>query len=29
MIKVKMSDPSEVDSLMDADGYEAFISEEA
>ena len=29
MIKVKLSDPAEVDSLMDADGYEAFLAEEA
>ena len=29
LIKVKLSDPSEVDGLMDADGYEAFLAEEA
>ncbi|MRR11790.1 glycine cleavage system protein GcvH [bacterium] len=29
MIKVRLSDPSEVDGLMDAAGYEAFIAEEA
>lgn len=29
MIKVKLSDPAEVDDLMDADGYEAYIAEEA
>ena len=29
MIKVKLADPSEVDTLMDADAYEAFISEDA
>ncbi|MBF4510777.1 MAG: glycine cleavage system protein GcvH [Aeromicrobium sp.] len=29
MIKVKLSDPAEVDGLMDAAAYEAFLSEEA
>jgi len=29
MIKVKLSDPAQVDALMDADGYEAFLAEEA
>jgi glycine cleavage system H protein len=29
MIKVKLSDSAEVDGLMDADGYEAFLAEEA
>lgn len=29
MIKVKLSDASEVDGLMDADGYEAYLAEEA
>jgi len=29
MIKVKLEDPSEVDALMDADAYEAFVSEDA
>jgi len=29
MIKVRLSDPAEVDGLMDADGYEAFLAEEA
>lgn len=29
MIKVKLEDPSEVDALMDADTYEAFVSEDA
>jgi len=29
MIKVKLSDPSEVDGLMEADDYEAFLAEEA
>ena len=29
MIKVKLSDPAEVDGLMDADDYEAFLAEEA
>ena len=29
MIKVKMGDPSQVDSLMSADEYEAFVAEEA
>lgn len=28
MIKVKLSDPAEVDELMDAEGYEAFLAEE-
>jgi glycine cleavage system H protein len=27
MIKVSLSDPSQVDALMDADGYEAFLAE--
>ncbi|MDP2300507.1 MAG: glycine cleavage system protein GcvH [Coriobacteriia bacterium] len=27
MIKVSLSDPAEVDALMDADGYEAFLAE--
>ncbi len=29
MIKVALSDPSEVDGMMSADDYEAFIAEEA
>lgn len=29
MIKVRLSDPSEVDDLLDADGYQAYIAEEA
>lgn len=29
MIKVKLSDAAEVDALMDADGYEAYLAEEA
>ncbi|MBN2405707.1 MAG: glycine cleavage system protein GcvH [Coriobacteriia bacterium] len=29
MVKVTMSDASELDALMDADSYEAFIAEEA
>ena len=29
MIKVKLADPAEVDALMDADGYEAYLAEEA
>lgn len=29
MIKVSLSEPSQVDDLMDADGYEAFLAEEA
>ncbi|MHB1324394.1 MAG: glycine cleavage system protein GcvH [Coriobacteriia bacterium] len=29
MIKVRLSDPAEVDDLMDADGYQAFLAEEA
>lgn len=29
MIKVKLGDPSQVDSLMSADEYEAFVAEEA
>lgn len=29
MIKVRLSDPAEVDGLMDADGYQAFLAEEA
>ncbi len=29
MIKVKLSDPAEVDGMMDADDYEAFLAEEA
>lgn len=29
MIKVKLADTSEVDAMMDADGYEAFLAEEA
>ncbi|MDO8848440.1 MAG: glycine cleavage system protein GcvH [Coriobacteriia bacterium] len=29
MIKVMLSDPAEVDGMMDADGYEAFLAEEA
>lgn len=29
IIKVKLSDPSEYDTLLDAAGYEAFISEES
>ena len=29
MIKVKLSDPAEVDGLMDAAAYEAFLAEEA
>jgi len=28
MIKVKLADTSEVDGLMDADGYEAFLAED-
>ncbi len=27
MVKIKMSDPSEVDALMSADDYEAFVTE--
>jgi glycine cleavage system H protein len=29
MIRVKMADPAEVDGLMSADEYEAFVAEEA
>ncbi len=29
MIRVKLSDPAEVDGMMDADDYEAFLAEEA
>jgi len=29
MIKVALSDPAEVDALMDADRYEAFLAEDA
>jgi glycine cleavage system H protein len=29
MIKVKVDNLSEVDALMDADGYEAYLAEEA
>jgi len=29
MIKVKLADPAEVDALMDADAYEAYLAEEA
>jgi len=29
MIKVKLSDPAEVEGMMDADDYEAFLAEEA
>ncbi|MHB8760867.1 MAG: glycine cleavage system protein GcvH [Coriobacteriia bacterium] len=29
MIKVRLSDPAEVDDLLDADGYQAFLAEEA
>ena len=29
MIKVKLADTAEVDALMDADGYEAYLAEEA
>ncbi len=29
MIKVRLSNPAEVDELMDADGYQAFLAEEA
>lgn len=29
MIKVSVDDPSQVDALMDADSYEAFLAEEA
>jgi glycine cleavage system H protein len=29
MIQVRLSDPSQVDALMDADAYEAFTAEEA
>ncbi|MBN2848183.1 MAG: glycine cleavage system protein H, partial [Coriobacteriia bacterium] len=28
MIKVKLADTAEVDGLMDADGYEAFLAED-
>ena len=28
MVKIKLSDPSELDDLMDADGYKAFVEEE-
>ncbi|MDI3340361.1 MAG: glycine cleavage system protein GcvH [Sphaerobacter sp.] len=28
LVKVRMSDPSEVDALMDAEAYEAFVNEE-
>lgn len=29
MIRVRLSSPDEVDALMDADGYQAFLAEEA
>lgn len=29
MIKIRLSDPAEVDGLMDADAYQAFLAEEA
>ncbi|RME53733.1 MAG: glycine cleavage system protein GcvH [Deltaproteobacteria bacterium] len=29
MIRIKMSDPSEVDSLMDADEYEEYVAEKS
>lgn len=29
MVKVRLSDPAEVDDMMDADAYQAFIAEEA
>ena len=28
MVKIKLSDPSELDSLLDADAYKAFVEEE-
>ena len=29
MVKIKLSDPSELDSLLDADAYKAFVEEES